>query len=117
MLAVPYARRGNQRDDGRDRNAPPKVTIDAVTFEGAIHLSKPVTAQIAAPFEHTDFDSDSDWIESFQEAVKEAWQRHGYFYAKASAQTHILSGDSRDQRVSVTAHVDEGLQYRLVPLS
>ena len=91
----------------------PRVTIDAVTFGGAIHLSEPITAQIAASLEHANFDSDSDWIESFQEAVKEAWQRHGYLYAKASAQTHVLSGDSRGQRVSVTVHVDEGLQYRL----
>jgi outer membrane translocation and assembly module TamA len=91
----------------------PRVTIDTVTFQGAIHLPEPIAAQIAAPFEHANFDSDSDWIDAFQEAVQGAWQQHGYFYTKVSARTPVLSGNSTDQHVSVTVHVDEGLQYHL----
>ena len=94
----------------------PRVTIDTVTFQGAIHLPKPSTAQVAARFEHATFDRDSSWLEALQEAVTDAWQQHGYFYAKVSAQTRVLSGDSTDQRVSVTVHVDDGVQYRLAEI-
>ena len=91
----------------------PKVIIDAVKFKGATHVPRSIRGRLVTSLKQREFDGDSNWIEEFQEAVRDSWQQQGYFNAKLRAEAQIVSSDSTRHRVSVTAHIDEGRQYWL----
>ena len=45
--------------------------------------------------------------------VKDAWRDEGFFKMTSTAEAQVVSSDATEQHVSVTVHVDEGIQYRL----
>jgi outer membrane protein assembly factor BamA len=90
-----------------------KVTIDAVKFQGSPHLAPLALRQLIESLKQREFDGDSDWIREFEETVRGAWQDQGYFNAEVKAEAQLVSEDATRARVSVTVHVEEGLQFGL----
>ncbi|HEX9223315.1 MAG TPA: POTRA domain-containing protein [Candidatus Acidoferrales bacterium] len=92
----------------------PKVIIDDLKFDGAIHLPEEVLAQLVAEIKRHEFQADSDWLGELAEVpVRNAWQEQGYFRVLPTAESQVLSADSATRHVSVIVHVNEGPQYRL----
>src|SRR5713226_8552300 len=92
----------------------PRVIIDAVKFEGTIHLPDSIREQLVASLEQREFDADSDWVGELQEVgIRETWLRQGYWRAQVRVEAQHISGDSTRQHVLVTVRVDEGPPYQL----
>jgi hypothetical protein len=93
----------------------PKVIVDDVVFDGPISLPASIRDQLIADLkEHAALSSGTDWLEEWNEvAVRGAWQDQGFFKMTSTAKAQIVSSDASEQHVSVTVHVDEGMQYRL----
>jgi outer membrane protein assembly factor BamA len=91
-----------------------KVFIKDVNFDGPIHVPRSDIAQIIKEANQSDLDAhDPQWIAAFEIALRGAWQDRGYFHVEVTAEVHSLGGNSNEERVQVTAHVNEGLQYHL----
>ena len=93
----------------------PKVIVDSVVFDGPISLPASIREQLIADLkEHAALSSGSEWLEDWNEvAVRGAWMDEGFFKMTSTAKAQIISSDATEQHVSVTVHVDEGMQYRL----
>ena len=52
-------------------------------------------------------------IDDAVERVKAGWQDRGYFKVQVSGQEPTLTSMSENRRITLTFHVDEGVQYRL----
>ena len=99
-----------------DDHAPQrKAIIESIRFDGPIHLADTDVARIITEANQHDLDADtSGWVNELTEiGLRGTWQDHGYFGVKVTAGTQSLGGDSSEERFLVTAHIDEGLQYRL----
>ena len=111
---LPYPTIADEISEMRESTQHPKVIIDDLKFDGAIHLPEEILAQLVAEIKHHEFQADSDWLAELAEVpVRNAWQEHGYFTVLPTAESQVLSRDSTTLHVSVTVHVKEGLQYRL----
>ena len=93
----------------------PKVVIDSVVFDGPMSLSSSVRDRLVAELkEHAAQSAGTRWLEEWNEVVvKDAWRDEGFFKRRSAAKSQIISSDGTEQHVSVTVHVDEGMQYRL----
>lgn len=92
----------------------PSIIIDAVKFDGPIHIPDSAKQQLIAELKQHDFDAYDDWLKELQDVgIKGVWRDNGYFRAEVTTQAAFVSSDSTGMHVSVTAHVEEGLQYRL----
>jgi len=93
----------------------PKVVIDSVVFDGPMSLSSSVRDRLVAELkEHAAHSAGTRWLEEWNEVVvKDAWRDEGFFKMTSIAKAQIISSDATEQHVSVTVHVDEGMQYRL----
>src|SRR5258708_38538954 len=90
-----------------------KSIVDEVKFDGAIHLPQDALTQLVAEIKGREFEG-SGWLNQLEEVgVRGAWQDQGYFTVHATAESRVLSRDSDAQHVSVTIHIQEGIQYRL----
>ena len=69
---------------------------------------------IAELKEHSASSAGSNWLEEWNEvAIRDAWMNEGFFKITSTSRAQIISSDATEQHVSVTVHVDEGMQYRL----
>lgn len=60
----------------------------------------------------------SGWTDELAEVVVErVLQNQGYFKSQSRAEAKILSDDTVSQHVSITFHIDLGVQYRLQSIS
>jgi hypothetical protein len=93
----------------------PEVTLERVDFDGQIHLPDSAIAQAVAKVNDEHWDANNPgWVNWFTEnGLWTAWQEHGYYKSKVTAEAHSLSRDASKEKFLVTAHVDEGLQYHL----
>ena len=93
----------------------PKVIVDDVVFDGPISLPASIRDQLIADLkEHAALSSGNEWLEEWNEvAVRGAWMDEGFFKMTSTTKVQIISSDATEQRVSVSVHVDEGMQYRL----
>ena len=93
----------------------PKVVIDSVVFDGPTSLSSSVRDRLVAELkEHAAHSAGTRWLEEWNEVVvKDAWRDAGFFKITSTAEAQIIISDATEQHVSVTVHVDEGMQYRL----
>jgi outer membrane protein assembly factor BamA len=92
----------------------PRVSIEAIRFEGQIHLPAMVLDKLIAELKDHEFASSSEWLDEIQEVpIRGAWQDNGYFKVKTSAKSQLIDGDFTHLYYSVTVYVNEGLQYRL----
>jgi len=111
---LPYPTLADEISEMKANTPHPKVIIDDLKFDGAIHLPEEVLAQLVAEIKRHEFQTDSDWLgDSVEVPVRNAWQGQGYFRALVTAESQVLSADSATRHVSVTVHVNEGPQYRL----
>ena len=92
-----------------------KVIVKRIDFDGPIHLSQSDVAQIIKEANHKKLNADDpEWIKEFTEiSLRGAWQDHGYFKVIVTSQARSLGVNSSEERFLVSAHVEEGLQYRL----
>jgi outer membrane protein assembly factor BamA len=92
-----------------------KVIVKRIDFDGPIHLSQSDVAQIIEETNQRELNTDEpEWIKYFTEiSLRGTWQDHGYFKVMVTSQARSLGGNSSEERFLVSAHVDEGLQYRL----
>ncbi len=99
-----------------DSDAPsgPEVLITGVTFSGFIQLPVVEQDQIASRIKQESHGDSADGIiEEGLERVRAGWQNHGYFKVQVSDQGSTVSSTPDGQRVVLSVHVDEGLQYNL----
>jgi len=95
-----------------------KGSIEAIKFEGPIHLPAIVLDKLIAELKRHEFGSGSEWLDEIQEVpIRGAWQDNGYFKVMTTAESQLFDGDFTHLYFSVTVHVDEGLQYRLKNVS
>jgi hypothetical protein len=93
----------------------PKVFIEDVRFDGPTHMPYSELQRVIEEANEREMDTENPgWLDVFAEiGLRGAWQNLGYFNVKVTAKAQSLGSDSESQRFVVTAHVDEGLQYRL----
>jgi len=91
------------------------ISIANVSFWGpGIQLPSSDQNDIAAKVESTAHGSSAeDVTEKALELVREAWQDHGYFQAHVTGDARTISSNAISQRISLSVHVEEGVQYRL----
>jgi outer membrane protein assembly factor BamA len=90
----------------------PRIYIDSLTFDGPIHLSAARLKQLLTTVKDNKFSSDFTSPKEIEEWLRSPWLDEGYFKVKVSVEAKpVGSGD--DGRYAITAHVDEGLQYRV----
>src|SRR5258708_16633476 len=88
-----------------------KFVVDEVEFDGAIHLPQDALTQLVAEIRGNEFEG-SGWLNQIVEVtVRNAWQDQGYFTFHATAESRVLSTTTGIQHVSVTIHIQEGIQY------
>jgi hypothetical protein len=93
----------------------PKVIVDSVVFDGPTSLPSSIREQLVADLrEHSAPSAGTDWLEEWSEgAMRDAWMNEGFFKMTSTAKAQIISSDATEQHVSVTVHLDEGIQYHL----
>jgi hypothetical protein len=93
----------------------PKLFVEDVRFDGPTHLPYSELQRVIEEVNQREMDAENPgWLDEFAEiGLRGAWQDRGYFNVKVAAKAKSLGGDSERERFVVTAHVDEGLQYRL----
>jgi outer membrane protein assembly factor BamA len=88
--------------------------IENVVFDGPMSLPASIRDQLVAEIKQSEHSVGTEWLEELNEiAIRGAWQDQGFFNMRSTANAQIISGDAREQRVSVVVHVEEGIQYRL----
>lgn len=92
-----------------------KVVIERINFDGPIGLSQSDVAKLIREENQKELNADDpEWVNEVVEVgLRGTWMNHGFFNAKATAEASSLGGDSTKERFLVTAHLEEGLQYRL----
>jgi TonB family protein len=99
---------------------PPKVLIDDVDLQGAIHLPETVKEQLLTSLMHREYEETSDWIGDIEDrmvrAETEGWpdrENQGYLGFSVTARSKKLWREPGLLHVLVTIKVDEGQQKRL----
>src|SRR2546425_3311460 len=59
---LPYPTIADEISEMRESTQHPKVIIDDLKFDGAIHLPEEILAQLVAEIKHREFQADSDWL-------------------------------------------------------
>lgn len=90
----------------------PQIYIDSLAFDGPIHLRATSLKQLLTTVKLDKFGTDFTSPEEIEEWLQNPWQDEGYFKIRVSAEAKPVGG-GYDGRYAITAHVDEGLQYRL----
>jgi hypothetical protein len=82
--------------EAKERKTPQrKVVIDAVNFDGSIHLPDSIREQLMTELKHHEFDGDFDWLGQIQEVeIRGAWQDQGYFRVNSTAEARTISSDT-----------------------
>jgi outer membrane protein assembly factor BamA len=97
-----------------EKTSSPEITIVDVSFSGSLELPVSDQEQIAASVKQQNYGNSSvGVIDEALERVKKGWQDRGYFKVEASADARTLTSSPAGQRIALTVHVDEGVQYRL----
>jgi outer membrane protein assembly factor BamA len=92
----------------------PQVSVTGVTFSGFIQLPILDQDEIASSIKQQSHrDSVERVIEEGLERVRAGWQNHGYFKVQVSDEASTATSTPIGQRVALSVHVDEGLQYNL----
>jgi outer membrane protein assembly factor BamA len=103
---IEYATKPGSRGSTRAKNY-----VDSVTFDGPIDLTGEELEQVITSLKAEEFEREANWLEKVQDTLRQPWLDHGYHKAEVIAKAAPVGGD--DGRYAITAHVDEGLQYRV----
>jgi outer membrane protein assembly factor BamA len=98
--------------DDKGRSGP-EVSITGVTFSGFVQLPIVDQEQIVSSIKQQSYDSVDGVIEEGLERVRAAWQDHGYFKVQVADEGSVVTSTPNGQRIVLSVHVDEGLQYTL----
>jgi hypothetical protein len=90
----------------------PRIYIDSLAFDGPIHLSATRLKQLLTTVKENKFSSDFTSPKEIEKWLQKPWLDEGYFKVKVSVETNPV-GSGEDGRYAITAHVDEGIQYRV----
>lgn len=100
--------------------ATPKIVIERVDLQGAVHLPQSVKTQLVDALMHSEYAENSDWIADIEDKVChaeiEGWpdrENQGYIGFSVTATSKTLRQEPRLLHVLVTIQVDEGQQRRL----
>jgi hypothetical protein len=98
----------------------PKVVIDDIDLQGAIHLPGSVKERLVASLIHREYEEKSDWIGDVEDRVGRAetdgWpdrENQGYLGFSVQARWKMLRREPGLLHVLVTIVLDEGQQKRL----
>jgi outer membrane protein assembly factor BamA len=101
-------------DSEKEQASGPEISIVEVVFSGSLELPVSDQEQIAASVKQKgDGNSLDGVIDEALERVKAGWLDHGYFKVEVSADARTLTSSPARQRIALSVHVDEGMQYRL----
>lgn len=90
------------------------VVIDEVKFDGPTRMPDSVRERVVAELKQRSFEANSDWLPEIESvSIRGAWLDEGFFKVAPTATVQVISTDRAVQHVSLTVHLDEGLQYRL----
>ena len=93
---------------------PPRIVIDEVKFDDSSRLPDQLQGELSQVVKATRTRAWPGWIDELQEVtVLGAMHDKGYFQAMDTAEVEIRDAAPDFQRVSITLHVEPGLQYRL----
>jgi outer membrane protein assembly factor BamA len=89
-----------------------KNYVDSMTFGGPVDLSGAELQQVVTSLKAEEFEREPNWLERVQDSLRQPWLDHGYHkVVEVTAKAAPVGGD--DGRYAITAHLDEGFQYRL----
>jgi len=98
----------------------PKIVIDDVDLQGAVHLPESAKRQLVADLMHWEYTENSDWIADVEDKVcrseTEGWpdrENQGYLGFSVRATSKTLRQEPGLRHVLVTIQLDEGKQKRL----
>ena len=98
----------------------PKVVIDDIDLQGAIHLPGSVKERLVDSLTHLEYEEKSDWIGDVEDRVgraeTEGWpdrENQGYLGFSVQARWKLLRREPGLLHVLVTITLDEGQQKRL----
>ena len=90
------------------------VVIDDVKFDGPTHLPDATRGRLVAELTQRSYDADSRWLEEIQDrSIRDVWQDEGFLKVLPTARAQTVRTDGTVQHVSLTVHIEEGLQYKL----
>jgi len=94
------------------------ISIIDVTFSDALQLPLVDQERIAAWIkQRTRGESLEQVTDDAVERVRAGWQNHGYFRVQVSGEEKTLADGPAGQRISLSFHVEEGLQYSLAEIT
>jgi outer membrane protein assembly factor BamA len=92
----------------------PRVVVDNVVFDGTVSLPASVRDQVISDLTHRELPVDSLVLEEWNEiAIRGAWHDQGFFKMSSTVTAHTISENATERHISVTVHVQEGVQYHL----
>lgn len=105
---------------GQASTATPKIVIDDIDLQGAVHLPQSAKRQLVAALMHSEYAEKSDLIADVEDkavrAEVEGWpdqENQGYIGFSVTATAKTLRQEPGLLHVLVTIQVDEGQQRRL----
>ena len=92
----------------------PEISIVEVTFSGSLQMQIFDQDQIADSIKQQKYESSFAGVtDEALERVRAGWQDRGYFKVLVSGHARRLISGPDSQRVALSVHVDEGLQYSM----
>jgi hypothetical protein len=97
---------------------PPRIIVDEVKFDAPTVIPGELQSELTELIKKTRTRALPGWSEELEEVVvRGALQDQGYFRVEAHGEVQITKNGSDFQHVSITLHVEHGIQYRLGELS
>jgi outer membrane protein assembly factor BamA len=91
-----------------------ELSIAEVTFSGVLQMPLTDQGQIAASIKERTYGNSLEVAtDEALERVRAGWQDHGYFKVEVSGDATTLTRSPLSQRIALSVHVDEGMQYNL----
>jgi outer membrane protein assembly factor BamA len=93
------------------------LVIDDVRFDGATLMPDSIRERLVTELKLRTFDADSEWLGEIENvSIRRAWQDQGFFKVEPTVRARVITIDTTVQHVLLTAHIDEGLQYKLADI-
>lgn len=93
----------------------PAVDVKSISFENVTQISTAQQDDIASNIKSRTYHG-SAWLDEVDDRIRYAWQKYGYFEAKAHSNSHQTNSDPQHQEVEIVADVDEGRRYVLAQI-
>jgi outer membrane protein assembly factor BamA len=93
------------------------IVIDDVKFDGATLMPDSIRERLVTELKQRTFDADSEWLGEIENvSIRGAWPDQGFFKVEPTVRARVITNDTTVQHVLLTAHIDEGLQYKLADI-